>query len=292
MLINHCGSIQMSSKDRMFAEPYRPDQSPQRGQEIINLSLEDLDELKRSVDEKFSALYQEMLDIRGEIDKLGQESSRLEQGLNGEFKLIEDLIAPDRQMRFHLGHIEMADLTVHQSIDSQVRSPGLQGKNFEYLCELDQKNFEEEEGMTSCDGPANKLKETIDELYAISNDGFDSIFQRLSEIKEDSKQRKEDLDEMRSCLESKCLQIRDLIKTILPREELDSIVKVLVEVETKFQSTFQGMDSAIGGIHGQLNKDNGRYSELVDDIFSKFKRLEERIINEEEMRKSRWNNEL
>lgn len=71
----------------------------------------------------------------------------------------------------------------------------------------------------------------------------------------------------------------------LDGQELDLILKSLEEMEYKFQATFQRMDNAIAGIHGQFNKDNGRYNELVDEIFDNFKRFEDRIIYE--IRKSK-----
>ena len=178
------------------AQSHQPDQSLQKGQEMITLSLKDLEELKRSVHEKLSTLDKEMLDIQNEVDKSGQESRRLKRSITLEFKMIENTITPDWRMRF-----------------KQLHSPGLQRRNLEYLRELDQKNFEEE-CMTSYEG-LNKLKKTIDELGVISKEGFDSIFKRLTEIKEDSKQRTQDLNEMRSSLESKCLKLKELIQSNL-----------------------------------------------------------------------------
>lgn len=71
----------------------------------------------------------------------------------------------------------------------------------------------------------------------------------------------------------------------LDGEELHWILKSLEEMETKFQSAFQRMDNAIGGIHEKANEGNGGYKELVDDIFGNFERFEERIIYE--IRKSK-----
>ena len=231
---------------------YQPDQNLQHGHEFIELSLKDLEELKRSVHEKPSTLDTEILDIESEIDKSAQEIRRLKQSIICEFDLIQDITTPDWRIRFQ----ELPG----EDPASMMHSPALQSENLEYLRKLDQKNFEEE-CMTSRAEP-NKLKKTIDELGGISNEEFDSIFKHLKEIKKDFKQRAKDLNEMRSSLESNYLNMRELIKRNLPREELDSIWRVLVKMETKFHSTFQRIDNTIGGIHCEVNESNGSSENL------------------------------
>ena len=54
----------------------------QIGLEAIKLSLKDLDQLKRTVNEKLLTLDKETLEIHREIDKSGQESKRLRRDIN------------------------------------------------------------------------------------------------------------------------------------------------------------------------------------------------------------------
>ena len=190
--------LQVCPRERTVthAEQYQAGESLQKGQEIIKQSLKDLEELKRNLHEKLSALDKELLGIHSELDKSGQETGRLKRSINCEFKIIENIISPDWRMRF-----------------KQLHSPVLQRRNLEYLGKLDKKNFEEQ-GMTSHDA-LNILKESIDELHVISNEGFVSAFKRFTEIKEDSKQHTQDLNEMRSGLESKFLKLKELIQSNL-----------------------------------------------------------------------------
>ena len=166
----------------------------QIGLEAIKLSLKDLDQLKRTVNEKLLTLDREILEIHREIDKSGQESKRLRRDINREFTVTENSIAPDWRMRF-----------------KRLHSPVLQRRNLAYLRELDEKSFEQE--CKTIDDALDKLKETSGELGVITNDGFEVAFKRLTEIKEDSALHTQDLSDIRSIVESRFIKIRELIQS-------------------------------------------------------------------------------
>ena len=166
----------------------------QIGLEAIKLSLKDLDQLKRTVNEKLLTLDKETLEIHREIDKSGQESKRLRRDINREFTMTENSIATNWRMRF-----------------KQLHSPVLQRRNLAYLRELDEKNFEQE--CKTIDDALDKLRETTGELGVISNEGFEVAFKRLTEIKEDSALHTQDLGDIRSIVESRFIKLRELIQS-------------------------------------------------------------------------------
>ena len=166
----------------------------QIGLEAIKLSLKDLDELKRTVNEKLLTLDKETLEIHREIDKSGQESKRLRRDINREFTMTENSIAPNWRMRF-----------------KQLHSPVLQRRNLAYLRELDEKSFEQE--CKTIDDALDKLREKTGELGVISNEGFEVAFKRLREMKEDSALHTQGLSDIRSIVESRFIKLRELIQS-------------------------------------------------------------------------------
>ena len=144
----------------------------QIGLEAIKLSLKDLDELKRTVNEKLLTLDKEILEIHREMDKSGRESKRLRGNIGDQF--------PERRFCCYL----------------RVPSPPLQRRNLAYLRELDEKSVEQE--CKTIDDALDKLREITDQLGVISNEGFEVAFKRLTEIKEDSARHTQDLSDIRS----------------------------------------------------------------------------------------------
>lgn len=77
--------------------------------------------------------------------------------------------------------------------------------------ELDEESFEEE--CKTIDNALDKLRETTGELGAISNEGFEVAFKRMTEIKEDSALHTQDLSDIRSIVESRFIKLRELIQS-------------------------------------------------------------------------------
>ena len=63
---------------------------------------------------------------------------------------------------------------------------------------------------------------------------------------------------------------------LLQQEELDSIMKTLEEMESKFKSSFQEIDDAFRDLNIKIDEGNGRFNGLVNEILTNFDDLERR----------------
>ena len=162
-----------------------------REKEQVERSLK---ELEANLQEKLSALDKKLQEIHSEIDKSGHESERLKTSINCEFtEIIENIISRDWSMRLK-------------------QLPVLQCRNFEYLpIRVNRELHSQGHGIASY----KALKELIDSCHLILNNGFDSAFKRFTEIKEDSKQHTNDLNEIERGLEDKFLKLKESIQSNL-----------------------------------------------------------------------------
>ena len=67
------------------------------------------------------------------------------------------------------------------------------------------------------------------------------------------------------------VKITDFQDAGLPQqEELDSIMKTLEGMESKFKSSFQEIDEAFRDLNIKIDEGNGRFNGLVNEIFTNF----------------------
>ena len=67
------------------------------------------------------------------------------------------------------------------------------------------------------------------------------------------------------------VKITDFQDAGLPQqEELDSIMKTLEGMESKFKSSFQEIDKAFRDLNIKIDEGNGRFNGLVNEIFTNF----------------------
>ena len=71
---------------------------------------------------------------------------------------------------------------------------------------------------------------------------------------------------------------------LLQQEDLDSIMKTLEEMESKFKSSFQEIDDAFRDLNIEIDEGNGRFNGLVNEILTNFDDLERRRVPRPMMR--------
>ena len=64
----------------------------------------------------------------------------------------------------------------------------------------------------------------------------------------------------------------------LQQEELDSIMKTLEGMESKFKSIFQKIGDAFRDLNSNISEGNGGFDELVDEILTNLDDLERRRV--------------
>ena len=171
------------------------EENRQKEREMIMSTLDGLDEITENFQGKFSNVDKEIVSIHRELDLAGRESFLLKSKISTQFNMITNLILLKRPPPPSF---------------LQMGSHSLTRRNVAALRESEQQRSEKEK-LSNSDLIA-KVNDNMQMLQDTTTETFDSIFNKLEDVKEDSKKHTNELKELRRDLEKKFKDLRDLIE--------------------------------------------------------------------------------
>lgn len=187
----------MSTSDRLTGVNTSPptDENRQEEREMIMSTLNGLNEINENFQEKFSNVDREIVSIHRELDLAGRESFLLKSKIFSQFNLITNLILLKRPPAPSF---------------LQIGSHMLTRRNMAALRESELQRSETEE-LSNAD-LISKVNENTQTLQTTTNENFDSVFNKLKNMKEDGKKHTNELKELKKDLENKFKDLRELIE--------------------------------------------------------------------------------
>lgn len=171
------------------------EENRQKEREMIMSTLGGLDEITENFKGKFSNVDKEIVSIHRELDLAGRESFLLKSEISTQFNMITNLILLKRPPPPSF---------------LQMGSHSLTRRNVAALRESEQQRSEKEKLSNS--DLIGKVNDNTQMLQDTTTDTLDSIFNKLEDVKEDSKKHTNELKELRRDLENKFKDLRDLIE--------------------------------------------------------------------------------
>lgn len=171
------------------------EENRQKEREMIMSTLGGLDEITENFKGKFSNVDKEIVSIHRELDLAGRESSLLKSEISTQFNMITNLILLKRPPPPSF---------------LQMGSHSLTRRNVAALRESEQQRSEKEKLSNS--DLIGKVNDNTQMLQDTTTETLDSIFNKLEDVKEDSKKHTNELKELRRDLENKFKDLRDLIE--------------------------------------------------------------------------------
>lgn len=171
------------------------EENRQKEREMIMSTLGGLDEITENFKGKFSNVDKEIVSIHRELDLAGRESFLLKSEISTQFNMITNLILLKRPPPPSF---------------LQMGSHSLTRRNVAALRESEQQRSEKEKLSNS--DLIGKVNDNTQMLQDTTTETLDSIFNKLEDVKEDSKKHTNELKELRRDLENKFKDLRDLIE--------------------------------------------------------------------------------